>query len=357
MKKKELLKTMIIVSLVAVLAIAIPLAGGCAPKPAAPGEVAPPEELPFYTLRAQAGYCAPETDALVRPYMKRIEEASGGRIRFEIYTCGEIVPDDQALTAVQAGTLDMIHGTGSHTAAPLDISPLDSAAPFAWASAMELTTLWYEKGLEEIFTEAYEEMGGIKVIGFVPADPTNIMTNRPIYHFEDLDGLKLDAMANVAEILEIAGVTSVAMPREELYLAGQTGVIDGLADMGATEGHANGFEELFPYLLHNPINGAWLVWWIMNEDTWNSLPEDLQDIILNGMKAATVDTLLYYYEGEAACRKYFTVTHMPAEEWNQLSEYALGKWDGYAEASPRAAKLVQILRDYNTEVETAKWWR
>ena len=357
MKKKELSKVIVIGSLAVLLAIAIPLAGGCAPQSAEPEGETPTGEVSTYTLRVQVGFGPPETDALIRPYFRKIEAASDGQLKFEIYTVGELCPDDMMMESLMAGTVDLAQQTGAHAAVPLDISPFDSASPFAWSSAMELTTLWYEKGMREIFTEAYEEMGNIKWIGYFPTDPTHIITKEPVYHLEDLNGLKLDAMANVAEVLDQFGVTSVALPREELYLSGQTGIIDGLADMGATEAHANSFDEVFPYFLDNPINGAWLCWWLINEDTWNSLPAHLQDVLVTGLKAGALDALIYYYEGEAASRKYFTVTHMPAEEWNQLREYALSQWDSYAEASPRAAELVQIIRDYNAEVESTKWWR
>jgi TRAP-type C4-dicarboxylate transport system substrate-binding protein len=358
LNKKNLLKVIISISLVTIMLVSISLIGGCASQTTTPTTPKPAAEQSTFTLRVQVGFGPPETDGLIRPIFQKMEAASGGRLNFEVYCVGEIVPDDQCVEACMEGTLDIIFGTGAHAATPLDIAELDSSPPFAWNSAMELTTLWYERGLKEIWTQAYEEMGKIKLVGYAPTDPTHIITKSPINHLADLKGLKLDAMPNIAGILEEeADCTCVGLPREELYLSGKTGVIDGLADMGATEAHANSFNEVFPYFLDNPLGGAWLCWWIMNEDSWNSLPADLQNLIEMGFKAATLDFHLFYYEGEASNRKAFTVTHMPAEEFNVFRENALARWDDFAKTSPRMAQVVQIIRDYNNEVETTKWWR
>jgi len=277
MKHNNLLKLVGAIVLAVVTAIAF--LPGCAAEAPAPAP-AHAEEQSVFTLRVQHCFGVPEHEAYIRPMLTNIEEASKGRIKFEVYLVNDLVPYEQEVQACMAGTVDIVNGVGSHAAVPLDIAPLDASPPFGWNSAMELVTLWYKRGMKEIFTEAYEEMGSIKWIGIMPTDPTHVITNKPIQHFEDLKGLKLDAMANIASILdETAGTTSVALPREELYLSGQTGVIDGIVDMGATEAHASSFNEVFPYFLDNPVNGAWLVWWLINADTWNSLADDLQGLI------------------------------------------------------------------------------
>ena len=87
------------------------------------------------------------------------------------------------------------------------------------------------------------------------------------------------------------------------------------------------------------------------------MPTDWQAIIEMAVGDLSERQLVYYYEGECACQENFTITTMDDEGWAKLGESAMRKWDELAQTSPREAKIVQILKDYNAEVEAVGWWR
>jgi len=305
MKRKESLKLIVGVSLVAVLAISLFLAGGCVPKPTAPtpGEPTPGAELPIYHWRIQTPHPPMQTQDFVRPWLDDLEEALGGRVEFEVYSTGELMPQDQVLDAVRAGTLDMATGLAPDWAAPIDIADFDWAPPFAWENLMELEVLYKEKGLEELFAESYEELGGIKYLGMLPCDPVHLLSSRPIQSYEDLDGLKINTYAVTAAIFADAGATSVMLPFEEFYLGGQTGMIEGLIWCGAKEGYSNSWHEVFPYLLTNPINGTCNIHAVINSELWDSLPSDMQATLSLTVESLGRRMATYYYDGEAVGRR------------------------------------------------------
>ena len=47
------------------------------------------------------------------------------------------------------------------------------------------------------------------------------------------------------------------------------------------------------------------------------------------------------------------LTQLPAEEWDQVVKDSEGFWDEVAGSSPRAGKVVEILKKYSANMEKA----
>jgi len=361
LNKKGLLKVIVGFSLVAVLVASIPLMSSCtAPTPTPEPTPEPAQDLPNYKWRIQVAWAPAETQAIARPWLDEIEAASGGRIEIELYSAGELMPQDQVFPAVQTGTLDLALMVGLDVAEPVDVCEIECFPPFLWANGLEVHAMWDYWGLDEIWTEAYEELGGIKFLGMEMHDPIHLISTRPIRKYEDIAGLKINAFKTVAHPFIEAGATSVVLPVEEYYLGAQTGVVEGLIWAGATECTNNGWNEVMPYFLTNPVNGNAICWVIMNEEVWDSLDSGTQNILLMGQKALQMRNLTYYYEHEPKRRteEYWTeLTTLPKEDWQRLVQAEWAYYDEIAQKSPRLAKAVQIFKDYNAHVEATKWWR
>lgn len=371
------LKLMLGVSLAVVVAMLIPLISGCtgpstpSPEPTPtpspePGEPTPeptPEpaqELPTYNWRCQVAWAPAETQAIARPWLDMIEGASGDRITFELFSAGELMPQDQVIPAIQAGTLDFALMVGLDVAEPVDIAEIECFPPFLWNNGLEAHAMWDYWGLDAIWTEAYEELGGIKFIGMQMHDPIHLISTKPINTYEDLDGLKINAFKTVARPFTEAGATSVVLPVEEYYLGAQTGVVEGLIWCGATEATNNGWNEVMPYFLTNPVNGNALCWVVMNKDLWDSLDQCDQNLITLGHRELQIRNLAYYYEHEPKRRttEYWTeLTTLPDEDWQRLVDDQWAYYDEIATQSPRLGEAIRIFKEYNALVEEAKWWR
>jgi TRAP-type C4-dicarboxylate transport system substrate-binding protein len=377
MKRKNVLKLIVGICLVAVLSIALPLAGGCAPQPAAPTEPTQPteptaptepteptvpepaEEQPTFHWRATTPHAPAQAADIVRPGLDEIEQMSGGRLTFELYSSGELMPEDQIIGALKAGTIDLVQTNAPCCSAPIDLFELDGHAGWIWGSPQESMALYYERGLMEYFKESYEELGDIVYLGVLSnSDPIHLISTKPVDSLEDLEGLKINADRSVAYPFVQAGAETVVIPVEEYYLSAQTGVVDGLTWCGATESYSNGWYEVYTNLMDPPVNGGASIHWMANVNSWSSIPSDLQEIIIHGLRSMQVHYLHYYYDGEPTYRPYHNLTRMPADDWEQLTEWCMELWDNEVAAkSPRAAAVINLLRDYREEMENAKWWR
>jgi len=369
MKKKDLWKLIIVVSLVAVLAIAVPLGAGCIGKPAvappeAPPEVAPPEvappEAPAAAIepikwRFQSYADAPLTEQIFTTYIRNLEKASGGRMQVEIYLGDELVPISEEFIAVMDGTLDIISISDDWVQSPADVAIFGSYFPFAVQTGFELDTLFEHRGLNEIWAEAYEEVPGITWLDSGSWDPCNIISNRPVRTYEDLDGLRLHTFRTAAEVMAPAGVIGQTLPWEDVGMAISTGMLDGLAWCGITEGHTCLWIDYCDYFLTQPISGGWLGSWFVNTESWEALPPDLQELWLISIDQMNYHRENWYYWGEAWYRSHgeFIVTELSEEDWAKLMALKEPLYDEVAAMSPRCAKVIQIIREHQADSSAA----
>jgi TRAP-type mannitol/chloroaromatic compound transport system substrate-binding protein len=282
---------------------------------------------------------------------------SGGRVQIDVYSAAELVPDEQCLQAVQSGTLDVIHHCAQSINLPLDIYDVDCIAPFLFDRDLDYWAMSWRRGLAEIYEEAYMELGDIQYIGFITHDPSHLISTKPIWSYDDLDGLKINAFAPVARPFVDAGAVSVVLPVEEFYLSGQTGVVDALCWCGATEASANSWFEVYNYFLTNPVTGGPVCHTLMNKELWDSLPADLQAIMKYAEYILGFSTVVHYYNGEPVSRKNFDLTTMPDEDWARVLEHGYDYLDEVAAKSERNARILKIMRDFRTEMQEADWWR
>jgi TRAP-type transport system periplasmic protein len=102
--------------------------------------------------------------------------------------------------------------------------------------------------------------------------------NKKVTKLDDFKGMKVRALSGLqGQAIAALGATGVSMPGGELYMALQTGVIDGTVT-GVDNVVDRKFYEVAKYGLRNPVySGIWIV--AINKETWNSLPKELQTLI------------------------------------------------------------------------------
>jgi len=97
------------------------------------------------------------------------------------------------------------------------------------------------------------------------------------------------------EVFTEAGGTAVTIPGGELYTSMQTGVIDALEWVGPYNDQAFGFQEVAKYYYypgwHEPGS---ILEFVVNKDSLEALPKDLQAIVRVASRAVNQDMLDEY---------------------------------------------------------------
>ena len=223
-----------------------------------------------------------------------INEMSDGRLNIKVYGAGEIVPAFEIFDAVTAGTAEMGHGSAYYWKGKNPALQFFSTVPFGM-TANEMNAWLYHGGGMELWEKAY------KPFGLVPMAAGNTMVqmggwfNKEINSVEDLQGLKMRIPGLGGEVLRLAGGTPVNVPGGDLFVSLQKGVIDATEWVGPYNDLAFGLHKAAKYYYspgwHEP--GTTLECFV-NEQAFNSLPNDLKSIVRNAARVANQNMMLEY---------------------------------------------------------------
>jgi TRAP-type C4-dicarboxylate transport system substrate-binding protein len=167
------------------------------------------------------------------------------------------------------GCLCMAYQPGRFIVTNVAGLPLD--IPNARVGSLALLDL-YEKYKPEEFAQ-------VKVLAMFTTAPSNIMSKKPVRSLADIEGLSLRGSGGAAQVLAAWGANPVGMPMPATPEALQKGVVKGLLSSLETLKDFK-FAEMCPYVtLTNTAIYPFAV--VMNMDSWNSLPEAVQNVMNN----------------------------------------------------------------------------
>jgi TRAP-type mannitol/chloroaromatic compound transport system substrate-binding protein len=229
----------------------------------------------------------------------RIATASAGRLKIKVYGAGELVPAFEVFDAVSRGTVEMGHGASYYHKGKVDAAQFFTAIPFGLTNVELNGWLYYGGGLE-LWRELYAPFN---LVPF-PAGNTGVQMggwfNKEINSVDDLKGLKMRIPGLGGEVLRRAGGTPVTLPGAEIFTALQTGAIDATEWVGPYNDASFGLHKAARYYYYpgwqEPGPGLET---IVNVDAWNSLPDDLQEIVSTACQAITTDMAAEYTHGNA----------------------------------------------------------
>jgi len=242
-----------------------------------------------------------EYDLWVKDLASRTKAASGGRLEIRVTCGGEIVPAYDIVEAVRDGVGDMCWGNAvmqQKLIGPVGYLLTPTGLP-GGPHPLELTAWYYIGDGEEIVNEIFKDYG--TVIGGV-ASPAELFchSNVKLESADDFKGVKFRTMGLWAELLEEYGASVITLSGSEIYEAAQRGVIDAFEYCPPAQNWPLGFHEITKYFgvpgIHSP---SWLSYMIVNHNSWNELPSDLQLLLRDEIKASTVDDVLgsWYRDG------------------------------------------------------------
>ena len=328
------------------------LAAGAA-APAALAAPAIAQSTITWRLQTYAG--TPLSDHVVKPAIDTFNKIAGDRMQIELFLANQLVPTEELFQAMQRGTIDAVQSDDDSMASPTEVTVFGGYFPFASRYSLDVPVLFNQYGLNEIWAEEYAKVG-VQHISAGSWDPCHFATKDPINSLADLQGKRVFTFPTAGRFLSQFGVVPVTLPWEDIEVAVQTGELDGVAWSGITEDYTVGWADVTNYFLTNNISGAWIGHFFANQDRWNELPEDLQTLFRACCDQSHYYRQWWYWGGEAALRVNGTkmqLTSIPDSEWAQVEAAARTFWDEIAAESETKAKVVEIFKQYNADMEKA----
>ncbi len=201
---------------------------------------------------------------------KKVEEMSKGRLKFEFVGGPEAIPPTELADAVRSGVVDVA-----------DLSTAYYASQLPGAQVLNYSELTPNEELENgaidyLNTLHHEELNA-HILGRSMAGGYSMYAAEPVDNTGDLQDMVFRATPTYVPLIEALGAEYVETEGAEIYSAVERGVVEayvwpdhGVSDMGLEEVTACQVKPFFWTI--DDIN-------LMNLDSWNSLPDDLKNIV------------------------------------------------------------------------------
>ncbi len=233
----------------------------------------------------------PGLGAAPENFARRVNEASGGRLRIRVFGAGESVPAFEVFDAVSGGVAEAGHGAAYYWKGKIPAAVFFTAVPFGMTAQEVNGWLHYGGGLP-LWRELYAPFGVIPYAGGSTGVQMAGWFNKRLNNRSDLAGLKMRIPGLAGEVFDAAGGSAVRIAGGEVYTSMQTGVIDAVEWVGPYNDRTLGLMEVGEYYYypgwHEP--GAMLET-IINAEALAALPEDLQAIVRIAARATNTDML------------------------------------------------------------------
>ena len=199
---------------------------------------------------------------------------------------GQLYKANATLTSVEEGITDVGWVFSFLEQAKLPLSQASSNAPFSTSNpALQLEVHQELMETNEAFRNEWEQHN-LKVLGLTGTDLYDIYTKAPITGIDDIDGMKLSAPGVLGNWLRGTGANAVDGALTTFYTDVQTGVSDGAVTL-ALGALPIKLYEVAPYINRFDAGGAFSGAVAINRDSWDALPEEVQNAMIEAGKYYT----------------------------------------------------------------------
>ena len=220
-----------------------------------------------------------ETDRL-------LAEKNNYKIEWNEAFGGSLYKANATLTSVQEGVTDVGWVFSFLEGAKLPLSQVSTYAPFSTANPpVQLQVMADLLENNEAFKKEWEQYN-LKVLGLTGTDDYDIYTKKPIAGLADLNGMKLSAPGVLGSWLRGTGANAVDGSLPTFYTDIQTGVSDGVLSLALGVLPAKLY-EVAPYITRVRIGTAFSGAVAINQDSWDGLPEEVQQAMIAAGKFYT----------------------------------------------------------------------
>lgn len=283
----------------------------------------------------------------VAPWMERVEELTDGKVQFETFTGGELIETPDESEAIMNGAADValmmpIYSPDQFPLSEVTMLPLQQSDPIiateAWQALLD-SDVKLENG-----KTYYESMFGEKEMKVFPVGQGGAYaistTGQTIETVEDVESLALRTPSRIQEMYAAnTGFSSVTMPAVEMFDALSKGAFDG-AFYSIADWSGYGFQDLFTYTLTDINFGHFNGLIGMSEETWDELPEDVQDAMEQALEDVLFDGAQIWADREVEMIEYANENGGEFQSFNDLDPAVQDKlvqgvnstWSEYVQA-------------------------
>lgn len=203
-----------------------------------------------------------------------VRDRTNGRVEIQIHAGGTLTKAPDVYRGVVSGASDLGMSCFAYTSGSFPLlEALD--LPLGYPDGATAT-----KAANEIVQKVQpEELAETKVMYIHAHGPGVLATNKDVRTYENIKGLKIRGTGLSAKIVEALGGVAVGLSQPDTYEALRKGTVDAtLCPIETLKGWKQG-EVIKSVTDLSAVGYTTSMFVVMNRDTWNKLPADIQDII------------------------------------------------------------------------------
>lgn len=262
-------------------------------------------------------------DPAAKDFIKYIEEGSNGRIKIQRFPAQQLGKAGDMLELASRGTADFTSCVVSYFGGQLPLQNIMSLPK--WTTAVEGCAV--QRRIIKEIPEIQAEMAKYNLIGIMPFQACQHdvgLSKKEVKSLEDLKGLRIATAGGFLDTTAAAyGIIPVSLTAGELYEAVQRGIVDGTT---LSLPSVNNFRlnELYTFHTYGMRQGGAPAVWPMNLKKFNSLPKDLQKVILDAGERVSKEAAVRWdnfslelkEKWTKAGMKFLTITNKDRAEWD-----------------------------------------
>lgn len=248
------------------------------------------EEITLNMVGAWAPGVSADADIAIR-FMEEVNKNAAGKVKIVYKGSSEVVPAFDQPEALIRGVFDIGYGAPNYWAGVVPNGYITELA------TSDIPDHGPDSELFNFMTEMFAEKG-VRYLGHYSGDAITgshyMYVQEEISTIDDLKGRTIRVPPLTRFFVEAIGAEPVTLPPGEIYVALDRGTVEGFT-WPYFDGFTNfGWQEVTKYLIDEPLyrNGVGIY---MNQAKWDSLPEDVQQIMMDA-----VETTQYWAMGWVA---------------------------------------------------------
>lgn len=229
---------------------------------------------------------------------KRVATMSNGRLKIIIDSKNKHKAPLGIFDMVKSGQYDMGHSASYYWKGKDPNTLYFTTMPFGMTAPEQYAWFYYGGGME-LMAKVYDKHGMLSFPGGNTGNQMGGWFQKEINSVEDLKGLKMRIPGFAGEVLAKLGAKPTNIPAGELFTALERRTIDALEWVGPSLDLRMGFHKIAPYYYTGWHEPGTELQFLVNKKKFDSLPADLQEILVTAMRVAAYDMYAQSYHESA----------------------------------------------------------
>lgn len=294
-------------------------------------------------------------------WMKRVEELSGGAVKFRHFPAQQMGKASDMLKLVNGGVVDVAYVATPYFASQMPLGAGIGGLPGLYTTSLIGSRAYWMIANQEPMLGIDFLKNGVRPVAAIMIPTYELLSRKQLLRTpSDVKGLKVRSAGGAQDLaLQAVGAVPVSTPAPEVYEALERGVIDAIP-FSFSSGAGYRLEEVVKYATHGLGFPAGAITWVINEKVWQALPEDIKDVMRKASDETVINVGKTLDAAEQSIRlgwaeKGIRITSLSRQEldqWHSLLGGVASQWVLAAEAKQLPAK--QTLDMFKEAVQASQ---